>query len=343
MQTDEINQDMLSESDQASLATNETPGELLKAERLRRGFDEKYISEKLHITMHYVRSIEANRFDKLPGAVFAKGYIKSYALLLELDVDALTDLFDAIHTEQQGMKEEASRRQIARRRSDRNKPWVYASAATVLIGGVALWAINHDSAPDNAPVRTNAASMAEASAVNASQPDAQISAAAPTSITLSAAPAPDLPEVSPPLPTSPAPANTAADSGALKPDLLAALAALSQQPVVAPGTIAESAPTGATDSTSMTAGRVIAIAGDGEDVLRISFSGESWIEVNDSEAHQIYRDIREAGDVLEITGHAPFNILVGDAPYTKMTLNGAEIDVSDNIRIDNSARLTVGL
>ena len=66
-------------------------------------------------------------------------------------------------------------------------------------------------------------------------------------------------------------------------------------------------------------------------------------EVNDGESRQIYRDLREAGDVLEITGNAPFNILLGDAVFIRMSLNGSEIDVSTKIRIDNSARLIVGL
>jgi hypothetical protein len=89
--------------------------------------------------------------------------------------------------------------------------------------------------------------------------------------------------------------------------------------------------------------RLISIQAIGNDILRISFTGQSWIEVNDSESQQIYRDIRAAGDVLEITGSAPFNILLGDAPFTVMSLNGDEIDLSGDIRIDNSARLTVGL
>ena len=89
--------------------------------------------------------------------------------------------------------------------------------------------------------------------------------------------------------------------------------------------------------------RIIEINSAGSDVLRISFSGESWVEVNDEAENRIYRDIRDVGDVLEITGNAPFNILLGDAPFARLTFNGTEIDVSDNIRIDNSALLTVGL
>jgi cytoskeleton protein RodZ len=88
---------------------------------------------------------------------------------------------------------------------------------------------------------------------------------------------------------------------------------------------------------------IIAVISEGQDVLRIRFLGESWVEVNDDSAERGYRDLQHAGDVLEVTGTAPFNILLGDAPYTRLSLNGAEIDVSDEIRIDNSARLTVGL
>jgi formate dehydrogenase iron-sulfur subunit len=57
----------------------------MQQERIRRGLSEKEVADQLHITMHYVRSLEANNYDKLPGAVFAKGYIKNYAQLLELD------------------------------------------------------------------------------------------------------------------------------------------------------------------------------------------------------------------------------------------------------------------
>ena len=89
--------------------------------------------------------------------------------------------------------------------------------------------------------------------------------------------------------------------------------------------------------------RFIEIVAAGDDVLRISFSGQSWVEINDVNANQIHRDIRLAGDVVEIRGRSPFNNLLGDATFARLIFNGAEINVFDNIRIDNSARLTVGL
>ena len=89
--------------------------------------------------------------------------------------------------------------------------------------------------------------------------------------------------------------------------------------------------------------RVVAVTNEGSDVLRVSFTDESFIQVSDADANRIYRGTLGRGDVLEITDSAPFTVLIGDAPLTRLTLNGNEIDVSSSIRIDNSARLTVGL
>ena len=86
----------------------------------------------------------------------------------------------------------------------------------------------------------------------------------------------------------------------------------------------------------------IKIVSNGSDFLRISFLGNSWIEVNDSFEKRIYRDIRLAGDILDIKGDAPFDIFFGDAPNIKIFFNGIEIDIAEKIRIDNSARLVVG-
>ena len=87
---------------------------------------------------------------------------------------------------------------------------------------------------------------------------------------------------------------------------------------------------------------LIFVAGEGGDTLKLSFRGTSWVEVTDSSDGRKYRDLREAGDMLEITGLAPFMIFLGDASRTRLTFNGDEIDLSQEIRIDNSVQLTVG-
>ena len=88
--------------------------------------------------------------------------------------------------------------------------------------------------------------------------------------------------------------------------------------------------------------RVINVDAGGEDVVQIIFKGNSFVEVDDGNDKQIYSDTQKAGDVVLINGSAPFEILLGDASATELRLNGSRVDFSSSIRIDNSARLTIG-
>src|ERR1051325_5522744 len=64
-------------------------GELLRRERIRRGLDLNDISHELKIARRFLDAIEDDRFDLLPGAVFARSFVRQYARLLDLDADEL--------------------------------------------------------------------------------------------------------------------------------------------------------------------------------------------------------------------------------------------------------------
>ncbi len=341
-----------------------TAGDILQQERQRLGLNEKEIADQLHITKHYVKALESNSYEKLPGAVFAKGYLKSYALLLGLDVEDLLSRYDELTHQQKADSEEESRLLRVRKKKDRNKPFVIISLIVFVAGFLGLWLANSyfgEESVSDVPSTAESAGGAEDLRPALSQAD-RPQVTTQLQLTLEVEPE----EISAPtrLPTS-APSRVAeavvapeqlleVDSGSIVDsesgeriesgessgseggpsleDLTATLQALRAEQAANAELIADA-----------NQPRVISIEAIGSDILRISFTGESWIEVNDSESQQIYRDIRAAGDVLEITGSAPFNILLGDAPFTRMSLNGDEIDFSADIRIDNSARLIVGL
>jgi len=44
-----------------------SPGARLKAERERQGLQQEELATKLHITRHYLRAIEEDTYDRLPG------------------------------------------------------------------------------------------------------------------------------------------------------------------------------------------------------------------------------------------------------------------------------------
>jgi cytoskeleton protein RodZ len=66
-----------------------TVGETLRRERLRRKLDLDQISRELKISPRMLEAIEDEEFDKLPGGVFAKAFVRQYGRLLGLNEEEL--------------------------------------------------------------------------------------------------------------------------------------------------------------------------------------------------------------------------------------------------------------
>ncbi len=76
---------METEEPEATTAT----GALLSAARKRQELAVVEVAQKLRLTEHYVRALEAGDYAKLPGEVFVKGYLRSYALLLGVEIEEI--------------------------------------------------------------------------------------------------------------------------------------------------------------------------------------------------------------------------------------------------------------
>jgi cytoskeleton protein RodZ len=64
-------------------------GETLRAERLKRNLGLDQIASELKISSKFLEAIETEQFDKLPGGVFTKSFVRQYARLLGLDDEDL--------------------------------------------------------------------------------------------------------------------------------------------------------------------------------------------------------------------------------------------------------------
>src|ERR1035437_8027324 len=62
-----------------------TVGDTLRRTRLKRNLDLEEISNELKISTRFLQAIENDQYDKLPGGVFAKSFVRQYARLLGLD------------------------------------------------------------------------------------------------------------------------------------------------------------------------------------------------------------------------------------------------------------------
>lgn len=64
-------------------------GETLHRERLRLGLDLDQVAERTKIGTRLLQAMEADDFEKLPGGVFSRSFIKQYARILGLDEEAI--------------------------------------------------------------------------------------------------------------------------------------------------------------------------------------------------------------------------------------------------------------
>lgn len=66
-----------------------TPGAVLAAKRGERGLSIEQASAATRLRAEYLQALEADRLEKFPAEVYAKGYLRTYATYLGLDADEL--------------------------------------------------------------------------------------------------------------------------------------------------------------------------------------------------------------------------------------------------------------
>lgn len=64
-------------------------GETLRRERLRQNLELGQISQELKISSRMLAAIEDEKFDRLPGGVFSRSFVRQYAQLLGLNADEM--------------------------------------------------------------------------------------------------------------------------------------------------------------------------------------------------------------------------------------------------------------
>jgi Uncharacterized protein conserved in bacteria len=79
---------------EVAAATGQNPGELLRQAREKREWSQAEVARKLNLTVSSLNHVETGAFDKLPGHTFARGYIRAYAKLMDMDQAPLVEAFD---------------------------------------------------------------------------------------------------------------------------------------------------------------------------------------------------------------------------------------------------------
>lgn len=67
---------------------------------------------------------------------------------------------------------------------------------------------------------------------------------------------------------------------------------------------------------------------DGESLLQITVSADSWVEISDASGQELEMDLLRGGSEREYHGQPPFRILFGRASAVRLSMDGEAVDIS---------------
>jgi cytoskeleton protein RodZ len=286
-------------------------GENLRREREMRGVTLEEISEATKISIRFLEAMENEAFSKLPGGIFTRSFIRTYARYLGLDEERVLGEYQLaaqpgtdVDIRRMGGGESASHRP-----SSRTPLIVLLVAAALLVGGYALFRYSRRAAeiPAN-PSGPQAANTQPA----VSQPQGSI--APPPSSNLSTA-------------ASPSPAGQAPGSAQ---EIQPASGAGTAPPVNEPGVVPKEP---ATPPPSKPAGSESGL------VLQVAATERAWVEVK-ADGKSIFQRALNPNEVQTFKAQESFNVTTGNAQGVILSLNGETLKPLGRQGEVKSVRLT---
>ena len=317
-------------------ATRVNPGETLRQARENKNWSLPDVALRLNLTVTSLGNLEAGAFDKLPGHTFARGYVRAYAKLLELDQTALVNQFDQYTgTDGKGSAVHAlGRIEEPVRLSHNILRIVSLLLLVVLVGGGFLWWQDQASQRGKDPVSMTPEHVEVESADGTTQihpldePEDQ---AVTESLSSN--------QSSLPLNTgTPAPQAPSSASAPVAPSTSSVPAHTPNTPSVpARGT---SAVPGA-PATAPTVTEAVPEVPAGAGQVAIQFAADCWTQVTEAGGKVLFSGLKRKGDSLNVNGKPPLSLLLGNPPGVSVNYNGQPVDLS-SFTNGRTARLKLG-
>ncbi|MBE3972686.1 cytoskeleton protein RodZ [Vibrio parahaemolyticus] len=296
--------------------TNEVPlsieaGTLLKNKRESLGMTQKQVADRLRLRVSVIEDIENNRFESQQVATFTRGYLRSYAKFVGLDekvvLVALEQTADVKPKEQEIEMQSFSRKTKHEKHNSRIMllTWVIA---IVIIGISAAWWWQNQQ--ENSLTQV----VAEAN-VETSQPSADEIA--------------DIDLMTEEELIASTPAELAASNNTASESSINA----AQTDDVVPAETEEST----TEATQEPVAVIEAaeevqdaspVVPEGMTLLTMKFKADCWIQVKDTNGKTLVSGTQKPGQDVELTGKAPFKVILGAPEGVTMTFASEPVDLS---------------
>lgn len=116
------------------------PGQMLSEARKKLSFSTDHIANKLNFKTSLVESIEQDKFDQKLPATFNRGYLRSYAKLVNVNVDEVLSAYDLLGIAEVQRSEMQSFSNLTEKEAEHSRlMWFSYFIAAILIGLMILW------------------------------------------------------------------------------------------------------------------------------------------------------------------------------------------------------------
>lgn len=319
----------------------EGPGSQLREARHRANFSVEEVSSELHLNADTVRALEENRFESLPAPTFVRGYIRSYARLLNLPPGPILEGYDRKGFTPPILVPDITQQPQVKSTDVPVRLATYLVAAGLVVM-VVMWWQSREALPGVSGERAPLAATADPAPSKPAVTEA--SAADPASTRLPAAlTVHDIGDTGSGDVAAPAAESTgslAAVSGAMAilvdPAPMAPAPSWQAESPPAPGveTLAPPESGAAGSAVSATNGESSAApAGRAESAipnhrLGLAFDKESWVEVYDGNGDRLVYQLAIEGERMILEAEPPIRVVLGYAAGARITFNDRDLDVT---------------
>jgi cytoskeleton protein RodZ len=311
-------------------------GQQLMLAREKAGMSIDEAARALNLKEETVEAIEDSALDKLPPVTFVQGYIRTYARLLGLSEEKILSEFEA--EVPHDLESELHPRSPSQVGTNSQTPVIkLVSVLVIVLAALVLFYAVYSYYVERTERIEQSSQAADNEAMMQFPPEAPLIEQqsgiteddAPTAATQSAFAEDE--EIQTEAGVSLQPAEE------LQPEQ----AELAEE--VAPEV--ESVPDTAVSDVSieeiMPAAKPQPITGG--DILAVSAEQDSWAEIVDANDIQMFSGTIKAGRELNLTGQAPFEVFLGNAPGVSLSLNSISVDMAKYIRYNNVAQFKISV
>lgn len=303
----------MSETDAAveGVATSpeQRPGQMLAEARVSKNLSVAEVAQQLKLSTGQVEALEADAYDRLPGPVFVRGFVRNYARVLNLDSEALVALVGLRHEALPASAAVPHSHNIPFPEQNPVKWRGYAAGLVILLSAVALFEVF--------------VSPSQSIVVVAPPPESAVA-----------------PVVVPPVQTNATEALSAPAIAELPKLELQKSDSKKSEPNKLESQKQDPKKVDAVPVTVVAEPVKTAAGGKGQVDLHFVFTEQSWIEVRDRNNRLLLSQLNPAGSEQHVQGSLPLSLIVGNAHGVRLRYNGQPFDLVPHTKVA-VARLTL--